>query len=144
MDDDVAGLIELYGLRPLPVEQTLYASTWVSELSFADGVPAGTAIVGLYTSDPPSRSLFHRLTYDEVWHFYIGDPIRLVLLLEDGTDTEVILGSNVNAGQRCQAVVPANTWQAGELLEGGRYALFGCTMARASAARRSPAGASTN
>jgi len=26
-------------------------------------------------------------------------------------------------------VVPANTWQAGEIQSGGRYALFGCTMA---------------
>jgi len=25
--------------------------------------------------------------------------------------------------------VPAGTWQAGELAPGGRYALFGCTMA---------------
>jgi predicted cupin superfamily sugar epimerase len=28
-----------------------------------------------------------------------------------------------------QAVVPAGTWQAGELAAGGRWALFGCTMA---------------
>jgi predicted cupin superfamily sugar epimerase len=39
------------------------------------------------------------------------------------------LGRDLGAGQRVQFRVPAGTWQAGELLPGGRYALFGCTMA---------------
>lgn len=32
-------------------------------------------------------------------------------------------------GEKVQFVVPAHTWQAGSLLSGGRYAIFGCTMA---------------
>ena len=76
-----------------------------------------------------SRSLFHRLTHDEVWHFYGGDPLRLVLLQPDGADDEVVLGPDLHAGQRVQYVIPAGTWQAGELMPGGSWALFGCTMA---------------
>lgn len=129
MDPTVAALIEHYGLTPLPVEGTLFASTWRSPTSRPDGAPEGTAIVGLYCDEPPSRSLFHRLPHDEIWHFYGGDPLRLVLLAPDGTDGEVTLGPDRHAGHQVQVVVPAGTWQAGELVPGGTYALFGCTMA---------------
>jgi len=42
---------------------------------------------------------------------------------------KVLLGCNVLQGEKVQFVVPAYTWQAGSLLPGGRYALFGCMMA---------------
>jgi predicted cupin superfamily sugar epimerase len=129
MDADVQRLIDHYGLQPLPVEQTLYRSTWVSQEQLPGGGPVGTAIVAMYLADPPSRSLFHRLAADEVWHFYRGDPIRLVLLDPGGTTREVVLGHDHSKGQYVQYVIRAGTWQAGELVEGGRFALFGCTMA---------------
>jgi len=125
----VAALIEAYGFEPLPVEGTLFASTYRSRQSLPDGAPVGTAMIGLYAHDPLSRSLFHRLPSDEVWHFYGGDPIRLVLLYPQGEVREVWLGADVGAGQRVQVVVPAGVWQAGELAPDGTYALFGCTMA---------------
>ena len=103
-------------MAPLPVEGTLFAETYRSD--------AATAGVGLFCDDPPSRSLFHRLAFDEVWHFYAGDPLRLVLLRPDGSDEEVILGGDV-----VQHVVPAGVWQAGELVPGGAWAFYGVTVA---------------
>jgi predicted cupin superfamily sugar epimerase len=117
----VRALIDRFKLRPLPIEGTLYAETYRSA--------AGTAMIGLYSIEPPSRSCFHRLTHDEVWHAYAGDPFRLVLLSPGGGSAEVVMGRDVAAGQHVQYTVPAGTWQAGELLPGGRYALFGCTVA---------------
>ena len=122
-------LVEHLGMTPLPVEATLFVSTYRSAADMPDGGPVGTAMIGLYSNDPPSRSLFHRLDFDEVWHFYRGDPMRLVLLHPDGTSDEVIMGSDLLAGQRVQYVIPAGAWQAGELVAGGEWALFGCTMA---------------
>ena len=78
-------------MTPLPVEGTLFAHTYVSETKSPAGGPARTAGVGLFCEDPPSRSVFHRLEFDELWHFYAGDPLRLVLLHPDGCDAEVIL-----------------------------------------------------
>jgi predicted cupin superfamily sugar epimerase len=127
--DVAALLIEHFGMTPLPVEGTFFASTYRSTIATPAGGPVGTAIVGLYSDDPPSRSLFHRLEVDEVWHFYGGDPIRLVLLHPGGGSEEVILGSDVLAGQRVQHVIYAGVWQAGELVPGGEWALFGCTVA---------------
>ena len=125
----MSDVIEAYGLQLLPVEGTLFVSTYRSPASLPDGSPVGTAMIGMYAHDPLSRSLFHRLPHDEVWHFYGGDPIRLVLLRPDGGVDEVWLGPDVRAGQRVQHVVPAGVWQAGELGPEGTYGLFGCTMA---------------
>lgn len=121
-------LVDHYAMEPLPVEGTWFVSTWRSDTELGDGGPVGTAMIGLYCDDPPSCSLFHRLTFDEVWHFYGGDPIRLVVLHPDGTDDEVVLGGDPLSGQRVQHRIPAGAWQAGELVAGGRWALFGCTM----------------
>lgn len=127
MDRHVAELIEQYGLEPLPVEGTLFAGTYRSAAETDDGGPMGTAMIGLYANDPLSRSLFHRLPTDEIWHFYGGDPIHLILLHPDASSSDVWLGSD--AGRRVQFVVPAGTWQAGELHPDGTWGLFGCTMA---------------
>ncbi len=122
-------IIEHYNLQPLPVEGTLFASTYRSAANLPNGDPVATGMIGLYANEPKSLSYFHRLPSDEVWHFYGGDPLKLVLLFPDGGTQEVILGSNVLAGQVVQHVIPAHVWQAGYMLPGGRYSLFGCTMA---------------
>ena len=70
-------------------------------------------MIGMYAHEPLSRSLFHRLPADEVWHFYGGDPLRLVLLYPGGQSADVILGPDPLAGQKVQFVVPAGVWQAG-------------------------------
>jgi len=116
-------------MDPLPVEGTFFSQTFRSDVTTGSGGPVWTAGVGLYCADPPSRSLFHRLDFDEVWHFYAGDPLRLVLLHPDGSDSEVVMGSDPAAGLRVQHLIPAGVWQAGELVTGGKWALFGCTMA---------------
>jgi predicted cupin superfamily sugar epimerase len=129
MHPDVQALIERFALRPLPFEGTLFSETWRSATADAGAAPLGTAMIGLYCDDPPSHSRFHRLEMDEVWHFYAGDPLRLILLRPDGTSEDVVLGADWKKGQHLQYVIPAGTWQAGHLVPGGQYALYGCTLA---------------
>ena len=129
MRSEVKALIEQLHLTRLPVEGTLFASTWRSAREFDGGRPFGTAMIGMFCDEPPSGSLFHRLPVDETWHFYAGDPLRLILLYPDGSSRDVIMGSEPLKGQYVQFVVPAGVWQAGHMLEGGRYSLFGCTLA---------------
>jgi len=52
-----------------------------------------------------------------------------VLLRPDGSSDDIVLGGDPFAGHRVQFVIPAGVWQAGELVPGGSWALFGCTMA---------------
>lgn len=129
MHPEVKALIEHYKLQPLPVEGTLFVSTYRSAQEYENGKPVGTAMIGMYCDEPRSVSLFHRLKYDEVWHFYGGDPLRLVLLYPDGSSRDVIMGCDSLKGCFAQFVIPAGVWQAGHMVEGGQYSLFGCTVA---------------
>ncbi len=130
---DTQAILRRYRFGRLPVEGTLYKSSWQSAEEHSDlsaGIrPMGTAMIGLYTDSPRSVSCFHRLDTDEVWHFYNGDPLTLHLLHPDGRAQSVSMGADSASGQLAQFTVPAGVWQAGEMSEGGRYSLFGCTMA---------------
>lgn len=129
MHPEVKALIKYYQFDRLPAEGTFFVSTYRSEERYPSGQHISTAMIGMYCDEPRSVSLFHKLTVDELWHFYGGDPMRLVLLYPDGSSRDVIMGSNPTQGQVVQFTVPAGVWQAGHVAAGGRYALFGCTMA---------------
>ena len=129
MKRKIQALIDHYHFTPLPVEGSLFLSTYRSAAELDGGKPFGTAMIGMFCNEPPSHSLFHRLPVDEIWHFYGGDPLRLILLYPDGSSRDVIMGSEPLKGQLVQFVIPAGVWQAGHLADGGDYSLFGCTMA---------------
>ena len=126
---DTLAMLRHYRFERLPVEGTLYKSTWRSETNNLDGGPVGTAMIGMYANEPESVSCFHKLDFEEAWHFYGGDPFTLYLLYPDGTTAEIKMGTDPTKDQYVQYVIPAGVWQAGCLDQGGRYALFGCTMA---------------
>jgi predicted cupin superfamily sugar epimerase len=71
----------------------------------------------------------HRLPFDEIYHFYAGDTVELLLLFPDGSGRVIKLGSDILAGEDPQVLVPAWAWQGSRLSPGGRFALLGTTMA---------------
>lgn len=128
-------VIEMLGMKPLPVEGGYYAETHRSgELPaslIAETHPGprsyGTAIYYLLT--PDTLSAMHRLPGPEIYHHYLGDPAELVVLSPDGNGQRIILGHNLLAGQRPQFVVPGGAWQGSILLPGDHgFALMGTTM----------------
>jgi predicted cupin superfamily sugar epimerase len=123
-------LADLWQLTSLmPQEDVLFTPTYVSADTGPDGKPLGTAMIALLLPDPSSFSDMHRLPTDEIWHFYLGDPIELLLLYPDGRDELVLLGTDVLNGQRVHAVVPRGTWMGARLRPGGEYGVYGNTMA---------------
>jgi predicted cupin superfamily sugar epimerase len=94
-------VIRLFGLKPLESEGGWFRETWRGT--------GGTAIYYLLTSDTCSR--LHRLAQDEVWHFYLGSPVTMLLLHPDGRAERVVLGPDIERGQELQVAVPAGTWQ---------------------------------
>jgi len=126
---EVIQLMISHRFNRLPVEGTLYRQTWQSMQQTKRGAPLGTAMIGLFCVQPESASRFHKLTYDEIWHFYKGSPLELYLLYPDGTEQTVTLGHEIERGQLSQFLVPAGVWQAGRVVQEGVYSLYGCTMA---------------
>jgi uncharacterized protein len=132
-------IAEKLNLKPLPKEGGLFGLTYMAgetispnalPARYVDRVkPYSTAIFYLLTDDADSFSALHRLPTDEVYHFYLGNPVQMCLLYPDGTARTVILGQDIFNGQHVQFVVPAGVWQGSHVVEGGSYALLGTTMA---------------
>jgi uncharacterized protein len=120
-------IIERFDLAPLAGEGGWFRQTWLSPGRAGGPDPIGTAI--LYLVTPESWSALHRLSDDEVFHFYLGDPCEMVMVSPEGEPGEVRLGHNIAAGEAVQHVVPAGWWQGTQLASGGAWALLGTTMA---------------
>ena len=88
---------------------------------------SSTAIYYLLT--PSTYSALHRLRTDEIFHFYLGSPVRMLQLDPDGQGRTIVLGADVLHGQQLQVVVPRGVWQGSLLEPGGDFALLGCTVA---------------
>ncbi len=132
---DAEEIIKKLDMRPLPQEGGYYKETYrSSEVIDQDCLPdryegsrnVSTAI--LYLITPKNFSRLHRIKSDEVFHFYMGDPLYMLNLFQDGTVQEPVLGADIAAGQRIQHIVPRGTWQGACLKQGGRFALLGTTV----------------
>ena len=124
-------LIDLLGLQPLAIEGGYFRETYRSRVSatlgpYASERSIATAIYYLHAHD--TVSAMHRLPGDEVYHFYYGDAVELLVLRPDGTSEVVLLGNDFTKGERPQHVVAAGTWQGSRLANGGTVALLGTTM----------------
>jgi predicted cupin superfamily sugar epimerase len=130
--DDLKKLLKL---EPHPCEGGWFAETWRSEETIPE-----TALPGLYTSkraagtaiyyllEPHTFSEMHRLASDEIFHFYMGDPVEMVQLWPDGSIRTIVLGRDLTSGMQVQTIVPKYVWQGSRLHHNGRFALLGCTV----------------
>ncbi len=126
------------GLVPHPIEGGFFRETHRSSFVIEPGsLPSGyrnrsarsigTAIYYMLT--PETFSELHRLPTEEVFHFYLGGPVRMLQLFPGGAALEVVIGADILAGERPQVVVPAGVWQGSRLEPGAAFALLGATMA---------------
>ena len=123
-------------LQPHPAEGGHFVETYravhsLTPESLPDGYSGArsvsTAIYYLLT--PDSFSAMHRLCGDEVFHFYLGDPVELLQINANGAGEVVVLGQDIVSGMKLQHIVPGGTWQGSRLRVGGKYALLGTTVA---------------
>ena len=120
---------KLLNLEPHPMEGGFYRRTYTSAGSVDSGRgkrAQGTAIY--YLLEPGTFSEMHRLDSDEIFHFYLGDAVEMLLLYPDGGSVVRTLGPDLLAGQHVQLVVPAGVWQGTRLVGEGKVALLGCTV----------------
>jgi uncharacterized protein len=116
----LAGKLVLhYHMKPVPQEGVWFSVSYSSDDQIDGGAlpsryagrahAAGNAIVAVATTR--DFSAMHRLQTDEVWHFYGGSPLDMLLLYPNGQGRRVTLGSRVLAGELPQVTVPHGVWQ---------------------------------
>ncbi len=128
-------IMKALNMQPHPVEGGYFAETYRSAVGapreVLPGYPAArslsTAIFYMLTVD--TMSAMHRVRGDEMFHFYLGDPVEMLQLHPGGAGDVVILGQDILAREKLQHIVPGGVWQGSRLREGGKLALLGTTMA---------------
>ncbi len=123
-------------MERIPQESAWFAPTYRSDeqvsiagaTHYAGPRVAYSAIYCVQTREDFSG--LHRLATDELWHFYDGFPIELLLLRPDGRGELAVLGRDLDAGQRPQLLVPRGVWQASRPIGGhDAWTFFGNTLA---------------
>lgn len=118
-----AEIIETLGMERHP-EGGWYVQTFKD----GNGGARGHSTAIYYLLEAGERSHWHRVRdAAEVWHYYAGAPLALSWSGDGRTVETIILGTDILEGERPQAIIAANQWQAAESL--GAYTLVGCTVA---------------
>ena len=119
-----ADIVRLLDLKPHP-EGGHFRETFRAP-RMIDGRAASTAIYFLLAAG--ERSHWHKVDAAEAWHWHAGAPLVLEMAEHDKAPVRRIkLGADLAAGERPQAMVPANVWQAAESI--GDWTLVSCTVA---------------
>jgi predicted cupin superfamily sugar epimerase len=128
-------LKSLLNLVPLSIEGGYFAETYRSadmispeclQSRYGGSRNVGTAIY--YLLEPNTFSEIHRLASDEIFHFYLGDPVEMLQLWPDGSGKRVLIGTDIESGMAPQVLAPHGVWQGARLAAGGKFALLGCTV----------------
>ena len=131
-------LIQHFKMQKIPAEGPWFTVTYRSldrldaqslPLRYKGDRVAGTAIYAVQTKE--DFSAMHKLATDEIWHFYGGDPLEMLLLYPDGHGEVVMVGPDVFKGQHPQFVIPRDVWQGSIPIGAGPepYSFFGNTLA---------------
>jgi predicted cupin superfamily sugar epimerase len=81
---------------------------------FAEGRPLGSALYFMVTPHAPVR--LHRIRNDQLYHYYLGDPLEVFLLHTDGHTERIIVGPDLRNGHRVQLLIPGNTFHTARLI----------------------------
>jgi predicted cupin superfamily sugar epimerase len=120
---------QLLKLDPHPIEGGHFRQTWAAKARL--DLPRGTRSLSTaiyYLLEQGQFSEMHLLDSDEMFHFYLGDPVEMLRLYPDGSSSVIVLGHDLLAGQQVQVLVPAGVWQGTRLIGEGKLALLGCTV----------------
>src|SRR5205823_9947236 len=88
---------------------------------FAESRPLGSALYFLVTPEAPVR--LHRIRNDQLYHYYLGGPLEVLMLHANGETEHVLVGPDIVAGQQVQLFIPGNTFHTARLVGTGRWFL---------------------
>ena len=128
MNDRAKSIIARLGLLPHP-EGGYFSEVYRSDSTVRPDDdrperPSLTSVHFLLTRD--DMSSWHVVRSDEVWHFYEGDSLELLVVDPATMSLSRKKLGRVGDGQAPVQIVPAGHWQAARTL--GDYTLVGCTV----------------
>jgi predicted cupin superfamily sugar epimerase len=129
MSKRATALIERLALEPHPeggyFREIHRSAMFVDPL---DGRPRRSAVTTIYYMLVAGQySRWHRVSSDEIWHFYEGDPLELLVGTPSlGEVNDIVLGPAADMSVPAYTV-PRGWWQAAN--PRGDYTLAGCTVA---------------
>ena len=89
------------------------------------GRPAGSALYFMLTPEEPVK--LHRIRNDQLYHYYLGDPIDVLMLLEDGSTERHTVGPDIHKGHKVQLLIPGGTFHAARVTGERRWFLGAST-----------------
>ena len=92
---------------------------------FSDGRSLGSALYFMVT--PAQHVRLHRIRNDQLYHYYIGDPLEVLLLHASGKAECVIVGPDLGAGHRVQLLIPGGTFHTAHVIGRRRWFLGAST-----------------
>jgi predicted cupin superfamily sugar epimerase len=108
--------------------------TYTSDLSiapgglpapFENGHPLGSALYFMVTPEAPVK--LHRIRCDQLYHYYLGDPIEVLLLRDNGDSELVVVGPNIVGGEIVQLFIAGNTFHTARITGKSRWFLGAST-----------------
>jgi predicted cupin superfamily sugar epimerase len=90
---------------------------------FGAARPVGSALYFMVTPDAPVR--LHRIQNDQLYHYYLGDPLELFLLHAGGRSERVVIGPDIAAGQHVQFLIPGGTFHTARLFGAQAHCFLG-------------------
>ena len=131
-------IIKRFKMQPLRQEGGFFIETYrAADVLKKEILPLGVSgdrnlsSVILYLLTAKTVSVMHRLKYDEMFHFYLGNPVTMLQLHPDGSSEIITLGHDIFNEQKVQVIVPKGTWQGAFIQPGGKFSLMGCSVAPA-------------
>ena len=127
-------VIEMLGPKAHPT-CGFAAETYLSDLQIPVSVlpaeyggarPAGGVLYFLVTPVAPVR--LHRIRSDQMYHYYLGDPLEVLLLYSGGKSEVCVVGPDLAGGMRPQLLIPGGTFHAGRVPPGASYSLLGTSV----------------
>jgi len=82
-----------------------------------------------YLLQEGETSHWHKLTKNEILHFYDGDPIKIYMSKDKKKISTILLGRNINNQEYLHYIVKSQTWFG--MKSTGSWSLIGCTVSPA-------------
>ena len=92
---------------------------------FQAGRPKGSALYFMLTPEEPVK--LHRIRNDQLYHYYLGDPIEVLMMLTDGTTQHHVVGPDLRAGHTVQLFIPGNTFHTARVIGARKWFLGAST-----------------